>query len=259
MYRLGHPRGNKRGTCGLCGFQGKLSKTHIPPESSGNIGEARPAILYFDERTSESRIGWGRSNSGGMWGWWLCARCNNRTERWEPEYHRWTEQIGAEISAHPAPAWKRLAVHDPNSDPGMFVRVLWTWMFAIDEKLRWGWPELGESVLTGEPTDPPRGLRLLLTASTSPWIAAIKPVRTQWTGGGWDPVAANQPRVAVSAPPFFVYLAVDGTDPAPGACDTSEWLADRPGERRRLDIELLIVEALGDDEVERLEVPASSR
>lgn len=252
VHRLGHPRGNKRGTCGLCGFEGKLSMTHVPPRSAGNVGEARPAVLFFDETTGDSTIGLGRATYDGMAGWWLCAECNNRTERWESEYRRWKEQLSAAISAHPAPAWKRISAHDPSSDPGALVRLLWTWMFAIDETLRLGWPELAQSLITGEPAGPPDGLRLLLTASTSPWIAAMQPVRAQWTGKGWDPDAANQPRIAVSAPPFFVCLEVDGTDPAPGAFETSEWLAHRAGTRRPLDLELLIVEALTDDDVERM-------
>ena len=256
VHRLGHPRGDKHGMCGLCGFKGKLSMTHIPPRAAGNIGEARPAVLYFDERTGESTVGFGRATYDGMAGWWLCATCNNRTAKWEREYLRWKDQLSLVIRTHPAPAWKRLSAHDPSSDPGAFVRVLWAWMFAIDEKLRWGWPELAESTLTGEPTSPPRGLRLLLTATTSPWIAAIKPVRAQWTGQGWDPNTANQPRVAVTAPPFVAYLAADGTNPAPGSLDTSKWLADRAGTRRPLDLELLIVETLTDEDVERMQALA---
>ena len=251
-HPLGHPRGNKRGRCGLCGFEGKLSMTHIPPRSAGNVGEARPVVLSIDDTTGDSSLRFGRATFDGMAGWWLCATCNNRTERWEPEYHRWQHQVSSAIDAHPAPAWKLLSIHDPSSDPGALVRLFWGWMFAIDEKLRWGWPELADSVLTGEPTSTPDGLRLLLTASTSPWIAATKPMRTQWTGRGWDPEAASQPRVVVSAPPFFVHLAVDGTDPAPGSFDTAEWLADRAGTRRALDVELLIVDALSDADVEQM-------
>jgi hypothetical protein len=252
IHRLGHPRDNKHGTCGLCGFKGKLSITHIPPRAAGNIGEARPAVLFFDEGTGHSTIGLGRATFDGMAGWWLCADCNNRTSKWELEYRRWEDQLSAAISAHPAPAWKRLSAHDPSSDPGAVVRLLWAWMFAIDGKLRLGWPKLADSVLTGDPTSPPDGIRLLLTASTSPWIAATKPLRGQWTGNGWDPEAASQPRVAVSAPPFFVCLAVDGTDPAPGSFDTEEWLADPAGTKRPLDLELLIVDALSDADVERM-------
>lgn len=256
VHRLGHPRGDKHGTCGLCGFEGKLSMTHIPPRAAGNVGEAHPAVLYVNEPTGESTVGLGRATYDGMAGWWLCAICNNRTERWEGEYHRWADQISLAIREHPEPSWRRLSAHDPSSDPGAFVRVLWAWMFAIDTKLRWGWPELAASVLSGEPTSPPRGLRLLLTATTSPWIAATKAIRAMWTGHGWDPEAANQPRVAVSAPPFQVFLAVDDTDPAPGSLDTRAWLADRAGTRRPLDLELLIVETLTDKDVERMQVLA---
>lgn len=252
IHALGHPRGNKRGTCGLCGFEGKLSMTHIPPRAAGNVGEARPAVLFFDEDSGESSVGFGRATYDGMAGWWLCATCNNRTARWESEYGRWADQISLAIRSHAEPAWLRMSVHDPSSDPGAFVRVLWAWMYAIDPKLRWGWPELAASVLSGEPTFPPRGLRLLLTATTSPWIAAIQPNRARWTGQEWDADAANMPRVAVSAPPFQVCLAADGTDPAAGSFDTGAWLADRAGLRRALDLELLIVETLTDEDVERM-------
>ena len=217
-------------------------------------------MLHFDEATGASTIGLGSATLGGMWGWWLCAKCNHRTARWEAEYLRWSSDISRAIHQHPAPAWKRLAARNTSADPGAFVRVLWGWMFAVDGKLRWGWPELAESILTGEPTSLPRGLRLLLTATTSPWIAAIKPVCAQWTGSRWDPEAANEPRVAVSAPPFVAYLAAEGTDPARGSFDTSEWLADRAGTRRPLDLELLIVETLTDEDVERMRAlaPASA-
>ena len=86
-------------------------------------------------------------------------------------------------------------------------------------------------------------------------------MRAQWTGQGWDPEAANQPRAVVSAPPFFVHLAVDGTDPAPGSFDAAEWLSDRAGTRRPLDVQLLIVDALSDGDVERMRsgVPLGQR
>ncbi len=155
-----------------------------------------------------------------------------------------------------ASPWRRLSARNESADPGAFVRVLWAWMFALDNGLHWGWPELAESTLSGEPASPPRGLRLLLAATTSPWIAAVEPIRAQWAGHGWDSEAANQPRVAISAPPFVAMLAADDTDPAPGSFDTCVWLADRAGARRPLTLELLIVETLTDQDVERMEALA---
>lgn len=256
VYPLGHPKGNKTGRCGLCGFTGKLSDTHVPPRAAGNIGEARPAVLFVDDEAGTSTVGFGRATHNGMSGWWLCSSCNNRAGRWEREYLGWRKPILAAIHESGAVHGQRLCARIPSADPGAFVRVLWAWMFAIDDRLLLGFPELAKAVLTGEPTLPPRGLRLLLAATPSPWIAAVKPRRALWTGHGWDPELANQPRVAVSAPPFVVLLAVDGTEPAPGFFDTAAWLADHAGTRRPLTLKLLLVETLTDDDVSRMRVPA---
>lgn len=252
VHALGHPRGNKHGRCGLCPFTGKLSITHIPPRAAGNVGEARPAVLYFEEETGVSTVGFGRATYDGMAGWWLCASCNNRTARWETEYLAWKWPLFGAIHERGATAGKRLCARMDNADPGAFVRILWAWMFAIDERLFIGWPEVAERILSGVPTKTPRGLRLLLAATPSLWIAAVKPVRAQWTGHGWDPETANQPRVAISAPPFVVVLAVDGTDPAPGFFDATAWLTEPAGERRPLTLDVPLVETLTDDDVSRM-------
>ena len=118
-----------------------------------------------------------------------------------------------------------------------------------DMPLLLGREELAGRVLSGEPSEAPRGLRLLIAGTPSKWVAATKPRRAVWTGRGWDKELAEQPRVALSAPPFAVCLVVDGTDPCPGFFDTAPWLSERAGKRRFLTLELPLVETLTDDDV----------
>jgi len=70
---LGHPD-PAEGNCRLCGQQGPLSKTHVPPQCAGNTGAItqRWKIIQKDGSASD-----GKPLEGGIWCFGLCSRCNS--------------------------------------------------------------------------------------------------------------------------------------------------------------------------------------
>ena len=155
-----------------------------------------------------------------------------------------------------------LACAIENGDPGAFVRALWGWMFAIDDKLRDEQPAVARSVLSGEPVEAPAAVRLLLGATTSlrVWlrgqrdhVSVATPLgRSDWRtrrSGFWTPTpeVVRLPRAVVCAPPYVAILAAATDDPVAPYMDTTGWLADRSGDRRQVTLYLPTISALADN------------
>jgi len=217
----------RHGTCGLCGFVGKLSKTHIPARASGNTSPSRAAVERIDA-SGVPLIGLGRPRDGGLFGWWFCEACNGRTGQWDEEYVSWASPLVLALQEGKHRARRPLACAIETGDPGAFVRALWGWMFAIDDKLRAEQPALAQSVLSGEPVEAPTAVRLLLGATTSlrVWLRgqrdhvsvttrlATSEGRTH-PSGLWTPTpeVVRLPRAVVCAPPYVAILAAATDDP----------------------------------------------
>jgi hypothetical protein len=63
----------KRGVCGLCGFRGRLSKTHVPPRCADNRGSVRRFQVVSD---SNRMMGSSARMIGGIHFYGLCQSCN---------------------------------------------------------------------------------------------------------------------------------------------------------------------------------------
>jgi hypothetical protein len=255
----GKPKRQRYGECSLCGMVTKLSKTHVPPKAAGNSGPARVAVEVVEDGIS--RIGLGTPKDGGMWGWWFCEGCNGITRRWDEEFMGWSIPLLLKIQEERRPIGVELYYEQTDGDPGAFVRELWAWAFAIDERLHTEYPAVAEAVRNGHATEPPDDHRMLLavTSDLRIWVAGQRggaAVRTSTQALGWHRCASGLvlpgpeflpiPRVAVAAPPFVALLAESRDDPGLRLFDTGDWLKEPPGSRRPIYVPLTTVRALGD-------------
>lgn len=187
------------------------------------------------------------SGGGGMWGRWFCERCNGATGRWEEEYIAWGLHVLLELQRQKPSAGQVLGLDFEDADPGAFGRMLWAWMFAVDDALRAEVPDIAHSVLSGVAVEPPAELRVLVGATTDLrlWLVGQRDgvaMQSAVGGGGWRetsrgllttlPEDVPLPRVAISAPPLVVLLAEAGHDPRVPYFDASAWLLDPAGQRR---------------------------
>jgi hypothetical protein len=140
-------------------------------------------------------------------------------------------------------------------DPGAFVRALWAWMIGLDETLFAAHRDLAAAVKSGSAVQPPTDLRLLLAATTSLEMWAVRQrgghgVDFDLRYGGWqqhrsglwslEPELIELPRSVISTPPFVLVLA-DAAHDLP-LIDTGPWLTERAGHRRTVQLVLPTVE-----------------
>jgi hypothetical protein len=246
VLAAGRPRRTRHGICGLCGFDGKLSKTHIPPRAAGNVGSAQTSVAIYDTETRASVLSLGRKSDGGTWGWWLCEQCNNRTELWEREYLRWVRPLFAEIQRVQPRYGQGIECSMPSADPGAVARLLWGWMFALDPRMRIFYPDVASAILTGDPVEPPPNRRMLLAATPDLRIWMVR--RRHDVPLGLTPLPAAVPLVAIASPPFVVVLADPSYELGNDYLDTSAWLRERAGERRAWQVRMPVVASFDEEE-----------
>jgi hypothetical protein len=253
-------KGMANASCGLCGYTGKLSRTHVPPKAAGNQGQARSLLELIDEHGT-SRLHLKKAGTGGGgWGRWLCKACNETTGSWDEEYGEWSRNLVLGLHDGGVQHGRELPMHLRNVRPGAAVRAMWAWMFALDPNLRLSEPDLAASVLSGDPVRPPSDKKLLIGATTSLGIWVSGQV------GGYvfrNPVAGRMPsykaasglrvvgpeevdapEVAISSPPFVVLLAEADDDALVRYTDTADWLGEDARARRDVDLLLPVVRGL---------------
>jgi hypothetical protein len=69
---------DEHGTCGLCGFEGKLSKTHVPPRAVYNNDKSSKAALVSKPDGIKELVLRTAHAGGGVWKYLLCKDCNSR-------------------------------------------------------------------------------------------------------------------------------------------------------------------------------------
>lgn len=250
---VGDPRGDKRGSCRLCGAEGGLTRTHVPPEASGNDGKARSAVTRT-EPGGVPMLDHGRESDGGMWGYWFCQPCNGATGVWDEHWLKWQAALLGSVQRRPQ-ATDNVLHAGLNAKPGAFVRSMWAWMFALLPGLLDEHPAVAEAVRTGEPVDPPPGLRLLFTVTRSLNIyvssqrdvvavdASLTDAWSQRPSGlvVQGPSTTALPLVVVGAPPFNVVLVADGYQDRVIHFDASAWLLDAAGDIRDVQVQLPMI------------------
>lgn len=259
MRPVGQPRGDRYGRCRLCGEELPLSKTHVPAKGAGNRGEARPAVERIDEGGVPT-LDLGRPKLGGMWGYWFCVECNQRTGVWDEEYIRLHQHLVLHLHDGPKLPRQRLMGTLPQLDVGAIARSMWAWSFALVPTLFNRYPEVARAVRTGEPAAA-RGdvdlllgitmsLRIWVTAQPDAWLVESNRSGVHQRASGLlvlGPSVELLPITAVASPPFSVVLAHrDRPSGVPHAV-VNEWLLDPAGARRDVVIDLPMIAVRGED------------
>jgi hypothetical protein len=250
---LGPPRGAPEGRCRLCGWEGRLDDTHIPPKRAGNRNVVRAPI----SRTGSNGIamlGHSKWGAGGIRGYWFCRQCNGATGRWDQQYVAIQRQIALRL--HDARNRRRLTGAFGELDIGAVARSMWAWAFALVPDLVRELPEVAESVRTGEPVDPPgefqlllavtRSLRLWVSSQPQAVIAHIPTHKIHPRPSGLlvrGPLVEPSPTMVVQSPPFNVLLARMGHPGVPHV-QINDWLLDAAGQRRRVAVDVPLIQVL---------------
>jgi hypothetical protein len=209
---------SKDGVCRLCGFEGRLSKTHVPPRAAGNVGVAQRSVEILDTTTGARRLTLGSpSGGGGTRGWWFCRECNHHTEKWEREYVRWVRTLWAAIQEERPRYGQGIEIKIGSADAGAVGRTLWAWMFALDPHMRVFYPAVAAAILNGAACEPPPNRRLLLAATPDARIWLFRRTRD----GRDDP---SLPYIAVASPPFVVVLAGPTYTGGENYLDVAGWI-----------------------------------
>lgn len=137
-----------RGTCGLCGYRGRLTKTHVPPRCAGNRGSVKRFTIVSDP---DRRAASSTKRIGGVHFFGLCARCNSTVQaRWDGAY--------CELAKAFWPLAIRTALHLPSQigtpavdfKPGAVARGVLAACFALNPNMRNVYPALAHQLLANE-------------------------------------------------------------------------------------------------------------
>lgn len=214
------PARSKTGTCGLCGANGKLTRTHVPPQGIGNRNAvARRQVIASDGRAKD-----GRPLEGGIHVHGLCETCNGRAGQWDPAYialHRalsppYFAESRLQLAA-------RIATPDVQIDLGAAVRSMLAAAFALNPGLRSkACPELAELLVEPGPFTLPAKLEVRLAWAIGRLARVTGSVSGHYVLGynGLDRTIGNLIAAQVHYAPIAWQLAFAGeTD----LCDVQGW------------------------------------
>ncbi|MFN3256268.1 MAG: hypothetical protein ACE37B_11265 [Ilumatobacter sp.] len=167
----------------------------------------RGLVRRYEGADSLPSIGLGRPSDGGMWGWWFCEACNNRTGAWDERYLNFWRQVLGRVHSE-TPVVDGLAFRG-QCDAGAIGRAIWAWAFALDGNLRDQHPAVAEAVRLGTAVTPPEDvfLRFAVTTSLKMWTTSQEDVIeiNLDLRDGTSALSAT-PRLVVAAPPFYATL-----------------------------------------------------
>ncbi len=231
---------HRKGECGLCGANTKRSKTHLPPQCSGNTGEVHRHRLSSPPGPKVARLGPGRKDCGGIWVYGLCEPCNGVASKYDGSYASLSDAVRpiAKSCSHltlPA-GWRWTPPREIEVRPGSIARSVLISMFGFNPVLRNVHPELTRSLHLKEAAELPPALqlRLALTAGQKARVCGPHTGMYLLTSAG----NLNRPSAAsVHFPPLAWELAYTGdTDllDNQGWADISHWLKEPWDEGRTL-------------------------
>lgn len=216
---LGRAR-SKVGLCGMCGRDGPLTRTHVPPQAVGN----RNAVQRRQIVSVASRASNGRGLAGGLHVPGLCRACNGLAGTWDPAYVALHKALGpasfAESGLH-LPA--RISVPDVPIAVGAAARSMLAGASALNPMLRThGGPELAPLLLDCSPFAMPAGLDLRLAWGIGRNARITGSVMGQYVLGyeGLNRTIGNLTAAQAHYPPIAWQLLHSGqTD----LCDEQGW------------------------------------
>jgi hypothetical protein len=233
-----HPSGlgrRRRGRydCGLCGASGRLTKTHVPPQSAGNNDDV--LRYYYVTRGQGTRTTRSPSYRGGIHSDMLCENCNNLQSKYDTAYANFAKSI--------LPWWATSSLQLIRVEPphialqaGAVARSVLISMFGLNPRLKARYPDtasalISESSISNMPSD--ARLHLALARGLKAQVTGYRQIHVT--------LANHQLKVESLAQVYFPPLAwilVDKAKSSPnfgGWVDVSSWLAFQPTTRDYLD------------------------
>jgi hypothetical protein len=219
------PRQKVTGKCKLCGQTTELTKEHIPPKESGNKHRSIDHSVS-DWLTSQDLAvvpSKGKPQQGGIYGYTLCASCNNLTGAlYGGEYQKWAfggfaalanlpespEDLNKQIGADGRWSWTleaKVGSKDNPVHPGAFVREVLS-MFcslSVSWNLAERYPEIRRIILE-QATEPlPSGFDLAMGLYLGPMLRFSGPqLLIDASDGLWQWV------MEVAYPPYSFLLVL---------------------------------------------------
>ena len=239
---FGHSRS---GTCGVCGDEGKLSWTHVPPRCVGNVGPARSLVLAPDPAGGGSVTSLGHEKEGGAAGYFLCVTCNNDAgKRYDQGFGTLWNLLASRflVNNEMPPEGGPHPLSVGGIDPGAVVRSVLSGMMALNPALRVQFPVLQRAVQRNLRVKTPDHLHLLLGLHSDEFLRV--------SGGGAERQELRGGRLVRST---FVHAEIDWsplylvlTDPTgreywKTAQDILPWLADVAGQQREVNLLLPVL------------------
>ncbi len=187
------PRSRLKGFCRLCGQEADLTKEHIPPGSSGNIGRHEKYNLddWLKRGFAHEKVK-RRVKQGGIFGYTLCRECNSLTGKlYGNEYKRWVEKAKsiitrfepstiAELDQHVGPFDWKVAFGSKEEGavkPGAFVRQILSCMCSLSGtwNLPGRHPEIKRIILEQSVEQLPTGVDLGMSLYLGPKMRIVGP------------------------------------------------------------------------------------
>lgn len=233
-------RKGDEGPCGLCGVVGKLSRTHVPPQSAGNDHGVQRNYLRSMTVNGLQMQAVGRKSDGGMYVYGLCRICNTTAGKWDVSY--------AELANGLRRCWATGSVLVPGDrmrlpavecSPGEVARSVLMGLFGVNHVLRDRFPDLAAGLLAGtEPLALPQEFRLRLAlarGTVGRLTGALHSMKVADTKSGVIEYLRSD--AAVYFPPLAWNLTDEGSTyfDGQGWGDASSWVSIPTGERRDVD------------------------
>lgn len=232
------------GRCRICGRTAKLTREHIPPGAAFN--KSRGTTHTLEEWLARDELGHlpgGDIQQGGIWGYTLCASCNNNTgARYANEYGLWAgtavnmlAEAGIRVpdldAQRELPAGEFEFSGDPGPRPGAFVRQVLAMMCAVSSEfdLAGRYPAIRRLVLedSGEPL--PEGMGVGLSLYLGPLSRIVGPMVT---------VIPSEDRwewlMEIAHPPFATLMVLASNVPSVHGFDLSDFTLLPSSDRRRV-------------------------
>lgn len=233
------------GLCGLCGFVGHLSRTHVPPQCAGNTTDVESGVAVTRiDKSGVRRLGEGRKRNGGAAAFLLCEPCNGIASKyddafgqiWKDLFHDFRGGLPAIRGPHPAEA--------PLMRPGAIVRSVLAGLMGLCPTLQTDFPTLVGAVKDGAVVRAPEGLHLLMTLYPGPdrWVSGGG-IGRQTLRAGRAPTEVYAYGEVAWPPLYFILTDQSGKAEWPDAYDILSWLADEPGVERSVALLIPVLRA----------------
>jgi hypothetical protein len=239
--------------CRICGVTTKLTKEHVPPSSAFNDDAAK--VHTADDwlkRAPDGELPGGKLQHGGIWGYTLCATCNNLTGGYYGEEYKWwalaivnafaeagvnaRQQID-ESEYIPDGPLRLTDQKGRGARPGAFVRQALSIMCTLSAPfdLAGSYPVLRRIILDRAAAALPDGMSLGLTGYVGGYPRIAGPqIVVHEVEGSWHCI------MELAVPPLALLMVLGGNAPFQHVFDLTPFSLVPPNERREVEGRLAV-------------------